>query len=300
MRLSILLLSISAGGFAQTNLGPVLSGYIFRPESRCLQAIQGIPGSAILSRALVSELDAAWPSPAGSAAIGLRDGNTLLIRELDKPEPRISIIPGLVISQSLVAWSSNGSLAALVSNTGSVQTIRIQDGRTQTFDPGFLGDVAAVAVSDSGDVAIAVTNNGVFTLTDNGPAQVSQNPDIRKLRYGRAPFLVYGATVTDLAEIDTNSGTERVLFSGDHIAGFAVTPKGLYIADAGKLSVASISTNGELTATMSLERSPEMMETLTLDSLFLLNLPHDHQPAIVLPYDSQVVLFVPNTEAGTL
>ena len=95
------------------------------------------------------------------------------------------------------------------------------------------------------------------------------------------------------------SGTERVLFSGDHIAGFAVTRKGLYIADAGKLSVSSITANGELTATIALaNRSPEMLETLTLDSLFLLNLPHDHQPAIVLPYDSPVVLFIPDTESG--
>ena len=119
----------------------------------------------------------------------------------------------------------------MVSNTGNVQTIRIQEGRTQTFESGFLGDVAAVAVSDAGVVAIAV-NTGVFILTDNGPVQISQNSDIRKLRYGRGSLLLYGATVTDVAEIDTTSGAERVLFSGDHIAGFAVTRKGLYIADA--------------------------------------------------------------------
>jgi hypothetical protein len=152
--------------------GPV-EGFTFDAPTRSIRAVIGSLGSASLGPAAVSELDFASVAPRQNYGIGFRRGRAQLVSQLGSAQ--ISVVPlqGSALVPDGVAWSDDGSVATLYSQTGSwIQTFTgfptaVNAGPLTSMAP-LGGSLSAVAADIHGaHIAIAVTGDhpGVYEIT---------------------------------------------------------------------------------------------------------------------------------------
>ena len=152
--------------------GPSISlpslGYVFDDNAKAIRQISGVPGAASLDSAVPAgtSLDSAFVhSRARLAIANAKDGGVTLVRWTGAPQ-------GIALSSALshvteVAFSRSGDRAAISDGT----TVEVWSGLTgdpaagATFNPD--GGVTAVAVNDSGAVAVANGSGTVMLAGDN-------------------------------------------------------------------------------------------------------------------------------------
>src|SRR5262245_22881512 len=117
-RTLLLLLCIAAWSVLSaenTEIGGPVSGTIFDTKAHALRPMVGVPGASYLGAALLSDLDAAAVSPDGSAGLAARGGSLLWVSGIKTTAPVVTAVDGAVDSPDRIAWSPNGSYAAVYS-----------------------------------------------------------------------------------------------------------------------------------------------------------------------------------------
>jgi hypothetical protein len=304
MRLFCFLLSAVVSASAQTAALPPLSGYVYNAASRTLHALRGVPGSAYVGAAIATDLDGAWPAPAGAVAIAIHGEETVLLRGLDRGEPETDAATGILSRPSMVSWSPAGTAAAVYGN-GQVQVVRVTAGRISAdvpLDTDSLGDVTAIAINDSGRVAVA-SAGGIYLFDSAGHTLLLDAAGVRSLRFGAGNTL-YAAAADRLLWLDTESGASGVLIADVRIDAFALSRQtgAFYLADSGRQVLEIYDRSGNKTETIALDRvTAPQIAALVRESLFLLSAPDaGGSPAIVLQASEHPsVLFVP-ADSSTL
>lgn len=152
--------------------GPV-EGFFFDAPTNSLRAVQGFPGSASIGPAVLDGLDYASVAPHKNYGIAFKDGQCLFVTGLGSDPSAVSLAPLACSRPEGVAWSGNGSRAALYSRSANwVQTLSGLPGSPTLNDSidttHYGGSLSAVAVDALGiDVAIAITGDGggVYLMT---------------------------------------------------------------------------------------------------------------------------------------
>jgi hypothetical protein len=158
VRFSTLLVLVAApvlSAAGETRLTGPVSGFVFDAPSRAIRPILGIPGAAYLGAALVSDVDLAAVSADGKAALAVRGGKLFEARGLDSGSPVLAEIEGAIGDATRLAWSRNSGAAAVYSAGSRRLQLFARNGRLRPGEPiGISGDVAALAVEDSGERAL--------------------------------------------------------------------------------------------------------------------------------------------------
>jgi hypothetical protein len=89
------------------------SGFLFDPTSRSIRPILGIPPGAHLGSPVYSNLDYASVAPNGQIAIGVANGQTLLIGGISGAQPTASPIAGAIGNTNRVLWAADSTAAIL-------------------------------------------------------------------------------------------------------------------------------------------------------------------------------------------
>src|ERR1700752_1366102 len=103
----------------QTFLSGPVEGFTFDPPHQSFRALIGLPGSALFGPALATGFDSGWVAPHKNYAIGLQQGNCLLVSSLDSDQISTTSIAGLSGQPEAITWSADGSIAVLYSRTGA-------------------------------------------------------------------------------------------------------------------------------------------------------------------------------------
>ncbi|HEY3838775.1 MAG TPA: hypothetical protein VGL72_19495 [Bryobacteraceae bacterium] len=103
--------------------GPV-EAYTFDPPTRSLRAVIGFPGAASFGPVLENGFDFASIAPHQNFGVGFAGSQCLLIAGLGTLKVSTAAISGVAAQPESVAWSADGSLAVLFSQSGNwLQTI---------------------------------------------------------------------------------------------------------------------------------------------------------------------------------
>lgn len=295
MRIAAFFLMATCVMHSQVTAVRPLSGYIFASSSGTVHRIQGVPGSAVISPAVVQNLQKAWPAPEGAVALGVRDGVTLLLSRLDEPESVKETSEGLLSGSVTAAWSPRARLAVLV-GAGQLQVIRF--GSEPSFDTPIettsLGTVTAAAVNDVGQVVLA-SSDGLYVWSSSGFTPLNDTAGVKNMQF--AGDELYVATQDEVLRVSLGDGAAQVLTTGAAIAGFGVARVSdrLYVADSRDRAVHMYSRSGEKLVTLPVDVAPATFQPILRDSVFLLNAPENSgASAIVLQASEQLsVFFVP-------
>jgi hypothetical protein len=276
---------------------------VYNAASRTLHAIRGVPGSAYTGPAIADNLDKAWPAPAGAIAVAVRADKTILLTALDGDEPAADSRLGLLSNPSLAKWSPSGKFAVLFAE-GQLQVVRVAGGQISAGTPvevAFLGNIAGLAVNDTGDVA-AASAAGVYLAGSSGATLLNDAADIIELRFGPRDIL-YAAASDRLLRVDMASRTADVLIKESGISTFAVSHKTgrVYAAGSDDRVIHVYDGSGAKTGTIPLDRAPATLDALIHDSLLLLNPPDaDGKPVMALQLSEEPsVVFIP-ADSSTL
>lgn len=273
-----------------------LGGFVYDAGARSLRALSGVPGSAYAGPSVAAGLDVAWAS--GFAAVGVREGAAVVLTSLQTLQPKEHSVPGLLTAKR-VAWSARGTVAALYDG-GSVQrlTVSSQVSAGPAVPVGFLGDVTALAVDDSGEIAIAA-GGSVHLLQDSAVKEVASGLEgLLAISFGKNQVLYVGHA-HGIAEIRTDGSSKAVrqIVEGRAVTALAADRKTgrLFGIDAAARRVLVIDSAGTLVGELALDREPTTLEVLQPDSVLLLNgIEGQGLPAIVLDITKDpVVFFIP-------
>ena len=271
-----------------------LGGFVYDAGARSLRALSGIPGSAYAGPSVAAGLDVAWASGFG-AAVGVREGATVVLTSLQTLQPKEHSVPGLLTAKR-VAWSARGTVAALYDG-GSVQrlTVSSQVSAGPAVPVGFLGDVTALAVDDSGAIAIAA-GGSVHLLQDSAVKEVASGLEgLLAISFGKNQVL-YAGHANGIAEIRTDGSSKAVrqIVEGRAVTALAADRKAgrLFGIDAAARRVLVIDSAGTLVGELTLDREPTTLEVLQPDSVLLLNgIEGQGLPAIVLDITKDPAVF---------
>jgi len=181
--LSIAALSAASVLFAQSSTlsGPV-PGFTFDAATGSIRAVIGSLGSASLGPELGAPLDSAWVAPRQNYGVAVRGSEVLFVAALGGSRPLTVRLPGAAAVPNGVAWSDDGSVAVLYSQSGS--WIQVYSGFPASIQPGsqviipLAGSLSAIAVDPHGQrIAIGMSGdqNGVYQFSDDqGVASLMQ------------------------------------------------------------------------------------------------------------------------------
>jgi len=146
---------------AQSLSGPVV-GFTFDSPTQTLRAVNGLPGSATLGPAVLSEVEFGSPAPYRSYGIAFKTGQALMVSGLGSSEVSTAPIPGVFGTPEGAIWSGDGSHVVLFSRSEHwIQTLSglpsapIADPHQELVQLG--GTLCDVGVNTAGNqVAIAM------------------------------------------------------------------------------------------------------------------------------------------------
>ncbi len=262
-------------------IGPV-EGFVFDPPTRTIRAVNGVLGSATLGRALSRDLDFASIAPHASFGIGFRRGECLLISGLDSGQPTAAAISACPSLPEGVAWSGDGSAAALYSRTGNwIQSLTGLPFAPAAGAPVSLsplgGALAAVAAAkshlafgmDSGSVYWMIPGQSFVPLASQVQARALVFSDDESALY------VLDASNRCVVEIDLATSASRIYavdMLQDPIALQPVggAPHSLYVLGrADRLLVTLDGPSHQVTASVALNFDPAGFERLGKGSAVL-------------------------------
>jgi hypothetical protein len=264
---------------------PTLTGYLHDRGARALRPIIGAPGSAFVGAAVIDEVDAAWPSPSNDAALYVKGDETLLVtglRSSERAQPDIQ----LLAHPSKVEWDRAGNLAAILSaDNTSIQRIAIGKGGV-VADPaepvGHLGSIVEMAISSSGDVALA-TADGIYVLRrGSSPESVSDHKALSLTFY--SDDRLYASTEDSLLQIQLRGNSVEATAIGARIAVLRASPRsnGLLGIDAVNRKVFIFELSGSVRSELPVDDIPTTLTPLQDDSVFVLNGIDEIKPVTVL------------------
>jgi hypothetical protein len=284
----------------------VQSGYIHDGPGRAVRPVHGIPGSSIMGRAVVSDVDAAWLAPAGNWGLATRQGQTIVLK-LQEAEAAELDASGAIESVDRVAWSRDGAIAALY----SAASRRLQIARFATqasfgaaIDTAFLeGSISALAVSPSGKVAMAVgggASRGIYLVEpETTPVFLFavDAPAFLCFAGSRDTLYAADAAAESLLEFrDLGASPARVPVDLPDPVGIAASGERVFVASGSDRKLYGIQAGtGRISFETSLEQTPVVLERIPNSSLFLLNpVRKPNGSAIVLDTRSDpAVYFIP-------
>ncbi len=183
--------------------GPV-EAYVFDLPSRSVRAVIGVPGASSFGSAIVEGLDFGSVAPQQNYAIVLDGVVWQLASNLDSARPKIQVLKGITARPQGVAWSGDGSSAALYSLDGNwiqiVSGLPNQPAVGAPTDVSTLGGSLAAVASDSAGkhIAAGITGqrSGVFLF------EVASQTFVPLLALSKPVALAFSSDGSNLYAID--------------------------------------------------------------------------------------------------
>jgi hypothetical protein len=193
LSMALILVPISAQQIAFQGLS---WGFIYDETTRSIRPILGIAGASHLGGPVYSGLDYASVAQNGQVALGVTDGQVVLIRGLASGQPIADLVNGAIADPEQILWSTD-STAAILCSTGRLQHITRLDstpvaetpidlpstpltGRLTTVvaDPSARNVVAGIR-GRSGGAVFFVSEYGAVSLLASleDPAAAAFSPD---------------------------------------------------------------------------------------------------------------------------
>ena len=218
-RLCLLVLGIASWlGFVRAEqallTGPV-EGYLFDAPTHSIRAVQGFPGSASLGPALLDSLDYGSIAPHKNYGIAFKDGHCMLALSLGSDSFSTSPIPGAAGRPDGAAWSGDGSVVVLYSQTDNwIQPITgLPDAPLpgDSVDVSSLGGKLAAVASDLNGANIAVgvsgQTSGVYLMIrGQGLVSVLQTPAAVALGFSNDGSRLYALDASAMQLFDISVG----------------------------------------------------------------------------------------------
>jgi hypothetical protein len=237
----------------------------------------GVPGSAYLGTAIVSDADAGSIAPDGAAALAVTQGRLLVVKGIKTASPEATPVEGAIANADLFAWSRTGA-AIYSSSTRQAQLVRelgSTPGVSAAMDlSGVPGVVASLALSGD-SLLVGTEGGGVFLIKGTQAA--------RLIGTAQSPSAL-AVVDSDLYFADRDSGsiwrirdfagdaTSSVFAAGiDAPVGLFASSGRLFAASAGgrQLRIYDLATKAE-TAAMELEFTPSSFDFVGEGSLLLM------------------------------
>jgi hypothetical protein len=115
-RCGLYLLAASVAVQAQPFSGPV-EGFAFDLQTSAVRVVLGRPGSAMLGRSTLPDVEFASVAPGRSYALAVREGRLILATNLDETEAHVADLGEARDSPDGVAWSGDGRIAVVFSRS---------------------------------------------------------------------------------------------------------------------------------------------------------------------------------------
>ena len=289
-------------------------GLIFDAQARAVRPVFGVPGAAFAGDPLVSDADAAWIAPGGSAALVLRAARLEVYAASGS-----AVLQDAIGDVELAAWSAGADVVALYSSkTSQVQMIRNVSG---TPAPGAAVDVSGLPgrvsslACDGQRVILAVVSNsggGIYAVAGDGvPHQLASSPSPAAMAVAGADLYFADAQARQIWKIQNYaSAPAPLLFStGASLVsapvGLQISSDGtrLYIADSGTQKVGVFDTATQsLRGSLDLSFAPTMLQPVGGFAMALDSTRQDGDPVHVLSdggSDPAAVYFVPIRRGST-
>jgi len=212
--LTLLVLAPAGLAVAQTATltGPV-QAYAFDAPSHTVRSVQGYPGSAMFGPPVVGDVDFASLAPHQNFGIVFQRGAAALATSLDSTQSVLAPLDGVSAEPDGIAWSADGTLAALYSLSGNwmqlVSGLPETPSASATIDLSQLGgSLTAMTVDTHGKriaVSIAGQTSGTFLFD---PATLAFVPAMYSAGAAGLSFSRDGAT---LFLVDSSSATLTIL-----------------------------------------------------------------------------------------
>ncbi len=310
---------------AQSAFRAPVSGYILDAQIQAIRPIQGFPGSAVFGEPLdlPAPISAVTVAESGAFALATTGGDAeglLLIRGLRGGVPRAAPVDGVIAGVELIAISSDGSTAVLLSRrTPCLQFLTGLPDQPSPQAPIALTDlsgrITALAVSSSGhQAALAATldQTGAIYQVDAVPGSAlrsvatPQHP-VNVFYVNQDRDLIYldaGASRLVLLRNAGGSREQQVLLSSEQglqaPSSISVSGSRLWLADTriqdsistGHLIVLDLE-SAQVTSEKDLSIVPDRLQTLGSPGVFALNA-LQNGPVYLLSSADSSVAFVPS------
>ena len=293
---SLLVVSAAFASLAlsqQTELRGPVAGFLYERAARSLRPVLGILGSAHLGDPLLSGVDAAAVSPDGRIALAVADGDLIRVDLSSGDRQRT---PGAGAADR-VLWNRISS-AALIANASTGRLALWEPAGGITELAAMPNAIAAAAVSDSGDLAVA-SGGGIYAVARAGnPRLIAPVEEFGglALQAGDLFFVDRGSkTIYRVRDFASSASVEKIGAAPAGAAGLGLSRDGqtLFVASGESRSIHAIRVaTGEAAGEIALDFAPSAVEPLS-GSAFLLN-PGESGPLQVLDVRSEpAVYFVP-------
>lgn len=270
-------------------LGPTLSGLVYDRSTRTVRQLVGVPGSGFLGPAIALHLDKAWPSPGGERVVALRGETSSILDGVRSGAFQAELQTGLR-GVSSAAWSANGSRVVLYSELASeVQTVHFAPGGPLIPAPQAAdcpGVVRSVAISNEGVSVFSTTEATCLKYPGAASVELLREPGLSAaFRDDRHLLVSVNGGIRDVSLLPEQPGITEIS---------SMQPDFLYWSGKGSRILAgkgntvwSLDLNGDVQASVNLDRPLSNFDVLKQDQLLLINSPESRLlPGIVLDISS--------------
>jgi hypothetical protein len=290
-------------------IGQPILGYITQSSPLRLRAILGVPGSAVLSGAMLL--------PANTARVHLAPGQAYALAERRNDDPAVVVlkagsagtaipVDGAIQTPDVVAFSPTGQSALLWSATAGLQVIGGLPGTPAIVRTvgaaAFPKAIQDAAVSDDGDSVLLASEGGAYQLLRDGTTrQVISSADSAALAFlpnsSQAAIGDRRAGSVYLWVTGTGQGSASLLSTG--LAGLdimraTVDGQSLWITNPGGNSVWQLDIRTGGVRTFSLPVSPVSLDRLPYGEISLISSAPGQPTWILLSQgDHASAVFVP-------
>jgi WD40 repeat protein len=216
MRLLRASLLLASAGMAAGQLSGPITGYFYQSASRSIRPILGVPGSAVVSDPVVTDLQFGSVSPDGRWALVERSDGAAMVRLAARPEeiPLPAVIPEI----NLAVWSSSGRVLIVGSSSGKLlQPLLLSGNQWSPEAPldlsGLPGTLSAIGASyDGSQCAIGLMDSaegGIYFVSNGAPVLVAPAPLPVKIAFSATGARYYAAGST-AGVIDVFEGAKHV------------------------------------------------------------------------------------------
>jgi hypothetical protein len=288
-------------------------GLIFDSRAHAVRPVVGVPGAAYAGGPLISDSDAAWVAPDGSAALVMRAGRLELYSGLKGVRATVTVLDGALGDIPLVAWAADaGAVAVYSAKSAQIQIFTLVSQAPSAGavidGSGLPGRVSALAF-DGRTVLIALASDyagGIYAISAGSvPQRLASSPNPSAMVVAGPDVYFADGQSQQIWQVQSYAGRPAtVLFNTDSSVlsapvGIEISPDGkrLYVADSGtrKLAVYDTSTRA-LVRSLDLSFTPTVLNRLDRSVLVLDTAGQDDGPLHVLSdggSDEAAVYFVP-------
>jgi len=267
--------------------GPV-AGFVFSAVSKTVRPLLGIPGATHMEQPILSRVDSASIAPGGNWAFITTRSHGTFVKGLSALNPAEYSIDGLIDAIDRVAWSRDGSYAAVYSSSGNrlqrVQFSASQPSVDPAVDVSAWGQVTTLAIDPAGkQIAAGFATSGLYLFaTGQSPALLASITQPASAAFDGTGQYLYAIDpgAQRIVQYQPASGVVEfaslVQSDGSALkpAGLAVSGDGSYLllADSATQSVFvyEVSTRS-VASTIPLSFAPSSFETLSAGPVVLLN-----------------------------